>query len=250
MVQISVSELPLKSTTLEVKVYVPAVVGVPEILPVVLSSVKPGGSEPETIEKVIDRFDPDRGEMLHFAYRILKNKIKNFFRDSSKNDALSVDVADEMPTPHDYTVMNEEAIRATTILKKLYDNLGLEEVRLITILQEQMETEGKYNVSVAARIMGIEPAKAHDVLRRIQRKLIKIKSGAVPRQASMKLPSELPPPDVQESVRFSGFTLGENETMLLLKQPDDFDEFAMLLADTKDIGIFMRISEYLKKIRP
>ena len=51
MVQTAVSKLPALSTTLLVKVYVPPVtVGDPLITPVELFSVRPGGSEPETIE--------------------------------------------------------------------------------------------------------------------------------------------------------------------------------------------------------
>jgi hypothetical protein len=42
----------MESTTFDVKVNVPAAVGVPEILPVVLSSVSPEGSEPELMENV------------------------------------------------------------------------------------------------------------------------------------------------------------------------------------------------------
>ena len=52
MVQLCVSEFPFESTTLDVKVDVPAAVGVPEIKPVVVLSVSPAGSEPETIENV------------------------------------------------------------------------------------------------------------------------------------------------------------------------------------------------------
>ena len=47
MVQVVVSVLPLESTTLDVKVYVPAVVGLPEITPVEVFSDRPGGSVPE-----------------------------------------------------------------------------------------------------------------------------------------------------------------------------------------------------------
>ena len=44
------AELPEESTTWAVKVYVPAVEGVPEILPVDELSVNPGGRVPTTIE--------------------------------------------------------------------------------------------------------------------------------------------------------------------------------------------------------
>ena len=47
-----VSVVPFLSTTFEVNVYVPAVVGVPEMTPVVVFSVNPGGSEPDVIENV------------------------------------------------------------------------------------------------------------------------------------------------------------------------------------------------------
>ena len=50
--------MPFESTTLDVKVKVPAVVGVPEIAPVVGFSVSPGGSVPETIEYVYDPVPP------------------------------------------------------------------------------------------------------------------------------------------------------------------------------------------------
>jgi hypothetical protein len=50
MLQLEVAVLPWESTTLAVKPYVPAVVGVPVIVPVEELSVKPGGSEPLVIE--------------------------------------------------------------------------------------------------------------------------------------------------------------------------------------------------------
>jgi hypothetical protein len=51
IVQTAVSEFPTLSIALLVKVYVPPVtVGDPLIMPVKLFSVRPGGSEPETIE--------------------------------------------------------------------------------------------------------------------------------------------------------------------------------------------------------
>jgi hypothetical protein len=52
MLQLAVAVLPFESTTWAVKLYVPAVVGVPVIAPVEVLSVKPGGSDPLTIENV------------------------------------------------------------------------------------------------------------------------------------------------------------------------------------------------------
>ena len=58
MVQVWVSVLPFESTTLDVKVKVPAAVGVPEIAPVVAFSVRPAGNAPELIEKVYGATPP------------------------------------------------------------------------------------------------------------------------------------------------------------------------------------------------
>ena len=52
MLQLALAVLPFESTTSAVKLYVPAVVGVPVIAPVDVLSVKPGGSEPLVIENV------------------------------------------------------------------------------------------------------------------------------------------------------------------------------------------------------
>src|ERR1019366_3874080 len=52
MLQVSVSDFPLASTTLTVKLEVPAVVGVPEITPVEVFSVSPAGSVPEVSENL------------------------------------------------------------------------------------------------------------------------------------------------------------------------------------------------------
>jgi hypothetical protein len=52
MLQVEVAVLPFESTTWAVKLYVPAVVGVPVIVPVEVLSVKPGGREPLGIENV------------------------------------------------------------------------------------------------------------------------------------------------------------------------------------------------------
>ena len=52
MVQLAVAAVPVESTTLAVKLYVPAVVGVPLIEPVDASNVRPGGRLPVLIENV------------------------------------------------------------------------------------------------------------------------------------------------------------------------------------------------------
>jgi hypothetical protein len=52
MLQLEVAVLSCESTTLAVKLYVPAVVGVPVMAPVEVLRVKPGGSEPLVIENV------------------------------------------------------------------------------------------------------------------------------------------------------------------------------------------------------
>src|ERR1039458_6777874 len=50
--------LPAASTTCATYGKVPAVVGVPVMAPVVVSSVKPGGNDPEMIEKVYGVLPP------------------------------------------------------------------------------------------------------------------------------------------------------------------------------------------------
>ncbi len=52
MLQLALAVLPFESTTWAVKLYVPAVVGVPVIAPVDELSESPGGSEPLVIENV------------------------------------------------------------------------------------------------------------------------------------------------------------------------------------------------------
>jgi len=52
IVQLVVAAVPVESTSLTVKLNVPAVVGVPAMAPVVVFSVRPGGRLPEEIENV------------------------------------------------------------------------------------------------------------------------------------------------------------------------------------------------------
>ena len=52
MVQLMVAEVPVESTTFAVKLYVPAVVGVPVMAPVVAFNVRPAGRLPAEIENV------------------------------------------------------------------------------------------------------------------------------------------------------------------------------------------------------
>lgn len=125
----------------------------------------------ESIYAVIERYDPSRGDMLPYAYRVLGNRIKNYYRDANKHAPLTADVTDDAPTPYDYAVMREETVRAEHVLAVLRLQLDHTEVRLLNILHVQMEADGKYNVSVAARAIDIEPLKAHDMLRKIKRKL-------------------------------------------------------------------------------
>lgn len=125
----------------------------------------------ETIHKVINQFNPERGEMLHFAFRVMGNQIKNHIRANYKSAELSEDFEDSEPTPDDFAEMKEQEIYAQSTLITLKQKLNEDELKLIGILQIQIENSDKYNVSDAARELGIHPLKAHDMLRKIQRKL-------------------------------------------------------------------------------
>jgi len=52
MVQLAVAAVPVESTTFAVKLYVPAVVGVPVMAPVLAFKAKPAGRLPLAIENV------------------------------------------------------------------------------------------------------------------------------------------------------------------------------------------------------
>ena len=52
MVQLAVADAPVESTTFAVKLYAPAVVGVPVMAPVLVFNVRPAGRLPLLIEKV------------------------------------------------------------------------------------------------------------------------------------------------------------------------------------------------------
>jgi len=52
MVQLAVAAVPVESTTLAVKLYVPAVVGVPVMAPVLAFKFRPAGRFPLAIENV------------------------------------------------------------------------------------------------------------------------------------------------------------------------------------------------------
>jgi hypothetical protein len=203
----------------------------------------------DAIMKVIDHFDPERGELLHFAYRVLGNAMKNHFRETNKFGELTSDIADDQPTPHESAVMKEDARRAASLLRSIKGSLGEVEIRLLAILQEQMETEGKIHVSVAARAIGIEPLKAHDILRKLQRKLARSRQSTIQESAQHKIKFEPPPADGSVTDMYSISAPPAIEASVLFKDADESAEYASLLSETRDIGVFVRIAEYVKKIR-
>jgi hypothetical protein len=203
----------------------------------------------DAIMKVIDHFDPERGELLHFAYRVLGNAMKNHFRETNKFGELTSDMADDQPTPHESAVMEEDARRAAALLQSIKGGLGEVEMRLLAILQEQMETEGKIHVSAAARAIGIEPLKAHDILRKLQRRLARSRQSDIQESAQHKIMLETPPSERPLRDMHSLSTPSAIEASFLFKDVDESAEYASLLSETKDIGVFMRIAEYVKKIR-
>ena len=207
----------------------------------------------ESIYTVIDRFNPERGEILPFGYRVLGNRIKNYFRDNKKIIPITNEIMDKMPSPHDYTVQKDEEAHALTILSVLKGQLDSSEIQLLNILQTQLENEGKYNVSVAARIIHIEPLKAHDILRKIKRKLSGIQSMTIYAEKLADYGERQAQKDEKKDTLFSIQVDSEDENdipQFALKTPrtDEF-EFFSLLAETVGINVYERIFNYMKNIQ-
>ena len=186
----------------------------------------------ETIQKVIDQFIPERGDILHFAYQVLSNRMKNHFRKINKSVQLIDEHQSSAPSPHDYAVMNEQEQRAKNILGSLKQQLNESEFKLLNILQAQMEEKGKYNVSLAARSIGIEALKAHDMLRKIQRKLNILIS------------------DVEDiSISRKSSSVKEDSLLEYSMLYDLEHEYQELITFAADFHIYERISNYLNKNR-
>jgi len=206
----------------------------------------------ESICRVIDTFDPERGELLHFGYRVLGNRIKNHFRDTHATTRLTHDVADGTPTQFDHFVRQEEEKRAATILSSLRGKIGREEMELLNVLQAQMEQDGSYNVSAAARVVGIEPLKAHDILRKMKRKLSAITSDlvAAEERADLTIRRIEEAVTVREEVMMPSrlsYESASDGRIEKIRYVTHDEEFTSLLTDTLGIAMFGRIAEYMEK---
>ena len=106
VVTVLVTELPEESTTLAVKLYAPAVVGVPVMAHVVVLSVKPGGSDPELMEALnslsetepIETLRVALDQMRHFLWfyaQVMNNEPE--FGDKLRQARSATTASDEKP---------------------------------------------------------------------------------------------------------------------------------------------------------
>lgn len=191
----------------------------------------------ETICTVIDRYSPERGDILAFSFTVLRNRITNFHTRGPLKSPLTIDIEDEAPTPLDHAIRREDEHRAQSLFRRLVEMLTPKEIRFLEILRTQVADDGQYNVSEAARQIGIEPLRGHDLFKKIQRKLHQLPgAGMLVREPEAEVSADRKSEDRSRVMYSMSF--------------DPIDEVIQMLKDTEGFGRYLRIAEVVKKLRP
>ncbi len=129
----------------------------------------------ETLLKATETFDQQRGDFDGFCYSILRNKIKNYWRDKKPQTTLEDgQYPNDDPSPISIMIENEAEERAKAVIAAISPLLTNDERTFLEMLGQVLaELEGRA-VTETSRRLGIEPLKGHDIFRRIQRKALKM----------------------------------------------------------------------------
>jgi hypothetical protein len=126
----------------------------------------------EALTRSLECFDAERGQFPPFCRTVLANLIRNHWRDRKPTEPHDPE-SDHRHAPDDpfLELLGQEVRRA---MKDLADSiladLDAEEAALFLALAEVYRMAEARAVTAAGRSLGLPPAKAWDVFRRIQRK--------------------------------------------------------------------------------
>ncbi len=122
-----------------------------------------------TLQVALENYDDERGEFFPFCHEILRNKIKNFWRDRRIHDPIDeVDIPDTFYAAAFEEVQERE--RMKEMIERIQNVLTEEEKEFLNALGRVYEEFEDAAVSQAAVAVGLEPLKGWNIFRRIQRK--------------------------------------------------------------------------------
>jgi len=124
----------------------------------------------ETLIKAMDHFDPERGAFPVFCRTILRNGLKNYWRDRKIHKELDPE-GPEAPSDTDpHTLNTYDQAHVAFVLEQISGELTDDEREFLMMLGNVLQEIESRAVSEAARRLGLPASKGWDVFRRIQRK--------------------------------------------------------------------------------
>jgi RNA polymerase sigma factor (sigma-70 family) len=124
----------------------------------------------ETLIKALDHFDPGRGAFPVFCRTILRNGLKNYWRDRKIHKELDPDSLEALSDTDPHTLNTYDQAHVAYVLERISGELTEEEREFLMMLGNVLQEIEARAVSEAARRLGLPASKGWDVFRRIQRK--------------------------------------------------------------------------------
>jgi hypothetical protein len=130
----------------------------------------------DSILKALESFDSEKGSFESLCRVILKNKIINFKRDNRELFFLiALDDYEEILSVEEILWEEKESNElAARFLDKLKSELEDIETKLFNEVYASCGAKERINITMAAENIGIDPGKAWDTFRKIQRKANKL----------------------------------------------------------------------------
>ena len=121
----------------------------------------------ETLIKALDHFEPERGAFPVFCRTILRNNLKNYWRDRK----LHLELHPDSLSDTDPAALNRyDHAHVAYVLECISGELTEDEREFLMMLGNVLQEMESRAVSEAARRLGLPASKGWDVFRRIQRK--------------------------------------------------------------------------------
>jgi len=121
----------------------------------------------ETLIKALDHFEPERGAFPVFCRTILRNNLKNYWRDRK----LHLELHPDSLSDTDPAALNRyDHAHVAYVLECISGELTEDEREFLMMLGNVLQEMESRAVSEAARRLGLPTSKGWDIFRRIQRK--------------------------------------------------------------------------------
>ncbi len=123
----------------------------------------------DTLLVAIERYDPVRGTLEAFCWRVLMNKIKNYVRPHAPVNQLPIDKFLEVLVDHNIAEEEGNGMQAELFISRLLERLDTGERNFLMKWMETLDELENRAVSETARRLGLSESEGTAIAKRIKR---------------------------------------------------------------------------------